>query len=296
MSFTRRLYGVGALFWGLASYLGWQARIKSASYEDMFAIRQCAESQPDRRFIPLTGAANFRHIGSYKTQDGRCVRDGAVYRSDNLSRLTDADLADLTHLEIRLICDLRNPDERRRHPDRVPEGAMIRHIPVAKNTTVNIATLFARHRLDRILKWHYRHMIIDRGAPAIGDVLKHVTDPANLPMIIHCTGGKDRTGIVIALLLHICGVPRATIVSDYTLTNHTIEQLLTVYRTTIHRYHLTSILKAEQLYPMLSARAELIEHALDHIETTYGSVDHYLQGPVELTPTDMVAIRENLLI
>ena len=288
-------YGLGASLASLSGYLWWQARIKPVSYDEMFAVQESAESYLDRRIVSLSGAANFRDIGGYSTRDGQSVAWDKIYRSDDLSNLTDADFATLNDLNIRLFCDLRSPGEIRRHPNRLPENGFTRHIPIFTNDPVNVGILFIRHRLDRIFKWHYRAMIIDQGASAIGEILKLATDPANLPLVIHCTSGKDRTGIVVALLLHICGVPRATIVSDYTLTNRTIEHFLAVYRAAVHRYPLARILKIEQLYPILSARAELIDHALDHIDATYGSMDDYLRGPVGLTDEDRAAIRSNLL-
>ncbi|MBN1564888.1 MAG: tyrosine-protein phosphatase [Anaerolineae bacterium] len=293
---NRLFYGVGASVLSLGGYLWWQSQIQPAPYDEMFAVQEHPESQLTRRFIPLSGAVNFRDIGGYTAQDGRRVAWGRVYRSNDLSALTDADVVALTDLHIRTICDLRSPAETLRFPNRVPEGVNVRHIPIFTRDPLSISLLFLRHRLDPIFKWHYRAMIIDEGAAALGAVLKLAADPAHLPLVVHCTSGKDRTGVVTALLLHICGVPRATIVADYMLTNRTIEDFLATYRATMHRYPIARLLKIEQLYPILSARAELIEHALDHITATYGSLDAYLRGPVGLTEAELDAIRANVLV
>jgi protein-tyrosine phosphatase len=75
-----------------------------------------AQGVDERRHIALTGAPNFRDIGGYRTADGRTVRWGQVYRSGQLSALTDIDYERLVQLGISVICDLRDDDERRDAP------------------------------------------------------------------------------------------------------------------------------------------------------------------------------------
>jgi protein-tyrosine phosphatase len=248
------------------------------------------------RVLPLEGAVNFRDLGGYDTTDGRRVAWGRVYRSDELYRLTDADRVMIRELGVKLIVDLRSDSEVADRPDRAPEGVAYRRMPVyGRNPIGALRILFVRHRLDPAFKRLYRDTIIDEGAPVFGDVLRLVADPTNLPLVWHCTSGKDRTGIAAALLLHICGVPRDTIIVDYTLTNLYADKFLAVLREAFSAIRTPPGVKIEQLYPFLSARPELIEHAFAHIESTYGSVDDYLRGPVGLTAGDLAAIRRNLL-
>ncbi len=248
------------------------------------------------RTLPLEGPQNFRDLGGYTTTDGRRVAWGKVYRADELAGLTDADCALLQALGIRLFCDLRSYAEVQRRPDRVPEGIEYHHLPVfARDPIGRGRVLFMRRRLDDLFKQLYRTSIIDRGAPVLGNVLRLVADPANLPLVFHCTGGKDRTGITAALLLYICGVPRETIMADYTLTNRAAERMLAGL-TAMYGSRTSLGLKPEHLYPLFSARRELIELAFAHIEATYGTVDAYLRGPVGLTEAEIDAIRANLLV
>jgi protein-tyrosine phosphatase len=252
--------------------------------------------QTAERVIPLEGAVNFRDLGGYETSDGKRLAWGKVYRSNELHRLTGNDLVLMHELGIKLWCDLRSYPEVEERPDRVPEGITYRHIPIySKDPIGRLRVIFMRHRLDEVSKRLYRTSIIDEGAAALGGLLKLVADPANLPLVYHCTGGKDRTGVISALLLSICGVPEETIIRDYSLTNLSIEKFLSDIRAAFRGTRPPPGLKLEQFYPLLSARPELIEHAFAHIRTTYGSLQNYLRGPAGLSEAEMRAIRENLL-
>ncbi len=77
-----------------------------------------------KRHVPLDGSFNFRDAGGLETRDGRRMKPGILYRSDELSRLSDGDLERLGGLGLRSICDLRAPGERRRRPDRLPPGGV----------------------------------------------------------------------------------------------------------------------------------------------------------------------------
>jgi protein-tyrosine phosphatase len=248
------------------------------------------------RILPLQGAVNFRDLGGYMTTDGRRVAWGKVYRSDALNHLTENDRAILSELGIKLVCDLRSYPEVEQGPDRLTESITYRHMPIfAQDPLGRARALLMRHRYDAMFKWVYRAHIIDTGAPVLGALLKLAANPDNLPLVIHCMGGKDRTGVASALFLHICGVPRDTIVRDYSLTNLSIERILAVIREAFATRRPTLGFKVEQTYPLLSARPELIETAFAHIEATYGSVDAYLRRAAGLTDDDMAAIRRNLL-
>ena len=293
---------VTLLFLGLAGYLVWQASIEPASYELMFEVLplqgEChtASCQAGQRILALEGAINFRDLGGYRTKDGRCVACGKIYRAGALSRLTNGDLDALQDLGLRLFCDLRSYPEVNAQPDRLPDGAAYLHLPIfGRDPIGRWRVFFQRHRLDLLFESLYSHTIIDKGAPVLGELLRLAVEPANLPLVFHCTSGKDRTGLAAALLLHICGVPRPAIVADYTLTNRSIDRFLAEIRDAFAWVPDLPGFRLEQLYPLFSARAELIERAFDYIEDRYGSVNAYLLGPVGLQETELAAIRSNLL-
>jgi protein-tyrosine phosphatase len=281
----------------LAVYLWWQSSIKPAPFHVMFAVRHGEGSQVDERIIPLEGATNFRDLGGYETVDGRFLAWGRVYRSASLTNLTASDLNTLLERGIHLICDLRTYTEVKEKPDKVPQGVTYRHMPVFPKDPIGImGVVFRRHKLVSIFDRMYRHSIIDNGAIALGNLLKLFTDMDNLPILFHCTSGKDRTGVASALLLYILGVDRETIVADYSLTNLSIERVLENIRVAFSASRPPPGLKLEQMYPILSARPEIIEQAFEYIENNYGSIDRYLRGPVGMNDADFEAIRCNLLV
>ena len=169
------------------------------------------------RHLPLEGAANFRDLGGYEASGGTRLAWGRLFRSDELFRLKEADQQFLSTLDLRTVVDLRSPAEAAKRPDRLPAGSVYFNLPIYLGEAVSRnAVMFFRHRLDRKFKRFYRDTLIDEGAPVFGRLLRLVADPANLPLLFHCTAGKDRTGVAAMLLLHICGVPRQTTSSPIT--------------------------------------------------------------------------------
>lgn len=289
---------VAALVSVAALYMHWQATIKPLPAAVLFeVVTQPGDPAPQNqnRLLPLQGTHNCRDLGGYTTSDGQHVAWGRVYRSDVLDRLTAHDHTLLRERGVRLAVDLRAHSEVARQPDRLPGGMAYRHLPVfARDPLGRRQIMMQRHRLDSMFRQMYHTHIITRGAPVIGAVLKLVADPANLPLLFHCTGGKDRTGVIAALLLHICGVPRATIVADYTLTNRAVPALIDSLQAPFETLPAWLGLRLEQFYPLLSARPAIIEDALEFITMHHGSIDAYLHGPVGLADTDIAAIRDNL--
>lgn len=251
--------------------------------------------------LPLEGALNFRDIGGYRTRDGKTVKYGKLYRSGELTSLTEADLDYLLNtLGVKAVCDLRNPEEVRASPQRFPAGR-VNYLPLpilqgmatAEDGRVAKA-LFSGdvEKIDHAFQQTYITMI-DVSAPYFGRALKLLADPANLPAITHCTAGKDRTGIIVALLLALLNVPDPAIIADYSLSNLAFER---VYQTAKHNKGLTSTgLNPDVLIPILIAKPQWIDGTLRHIQHAYGSVEHYVTTAGGLSATDIQCLKDNFL-
>ena len=124
-------------------------------------------------------------------------------------------------------------------------------------------------------------------------VLRLAADPANRPLVIHCTAGKDRTGLAVALLLLTLGVPEETVVADYTLSNHAFAVLAGRMRPEMARLYALGFGEA-QLQPFLLAEARTLRGALATLRQRYGSVDWYLQR-AGLGDDVVAALRDGLL-
>ncbi len=248
--------------------------------------------------LPLSGAVNFRDLGGYRTIHKRQVKRGLVFRSDHLSRLTAEDQAMLQRLRFKVVCDLRTLQEQQQHPDLLPDDGSIRHLllPV-QAANFDPALAMARLRsgesdwlsLDFFISL-YRQYLEDFG-PTWGQILRLIAVPANLPLVFHCTGGKDRTGICATLLLLTLGVREEDIFRDHDLSNLcNAERLRPIYA----GYAELGI-TPERAAPYLQAPREPLATMLAYLHQSYGTVDQYLLTKAGLDETTLAALRSNLL-
>lgn len=247
----------------------------------------------DGRLIPLEGASNFRDLGGYQTTDGRTVRRGLIYRAGSLARLTDADHAKLTALGLKYVCDLRSDQEVRNLPDRLPQGVRHEHLAIFNENESRVgvkALLFRRHELDRVIAESYTDFMLKEKPQVFGAALRRLADPANLPAVFHCTAGKDRTGIVAALLLMLLGVPDETIIADYSLTNLFYPQIRAATEPLADRLKPLR-LTIDDLQPLMTADPVNMREMLAFIRREYGGIEGYLTGPAGLEPAILETLR-----
>ncbi|MGM9538179.1 MAG: tyrosine-protein phosphatase [Candidatus Onthomonas sp.] len=166
------------------------------------------------KHIPMDGPQNFRDLGGFLNRDGAMVAWNRLYRADGLSGLSDRDEAALRARNVRTIVDLRSTSEQKRMPDRVPEGVQYLSCPMMREnfsfTNQSAALSFAQS-----LKIGYLKMI-QESADLVGRAVLAVMDGLDQGAVVfHCTAGKDRTGVLAAILLLLLGVSEADIVADY---------------------------------------------------------------------------------
>jgi len=185
------------------------------------------------RRVQLEGSVNFRDLGGYRTIDGRRIRWGMVFRSDNLGRLTDRDVVYLEKMGIRLVCDFRTPAEIKKLPDRYPRGGSGKSLKLAiRHGESDPANTFDRIKKGDIDWMTEEFMIegylknIDEFAPLWATFFNTLGEPSNRPFVFHCTGGKDRAGVAAALTLLVLGVPEETVIRDHGLSNLYIAAVL----------------------------------------------------------------------
>ncbi len=167
-----------------------------------------------RRAVQLDGVHNFRDLGGYPALGGR-TRWGLVYRADGLGRLTPADVSILRTRGLGTVIDLRTDAElaaRGRYPVEQHPVAF-HHLPVLDQTwrAENVPEIDNAHDF---LLWAYRDML-RVGSDKIADALRLIAAPDMTPVVFHCAAGKDRTGLVAAMLLAVLGVPDDFIAADY---------------------------------------------------------------------------------
>lgn len=251
------------------------------------------------RRIPMDGPLNFRDLGGYRTADGRRVRWGRLYRSDSLESLSATDLLLLGRLGIRLVCDLRRDEERERAPSRVVglDSIAIENLPVG-GLAAETRTIAKRMMRGEISELSAESMaaiyieILDTYPLTWGGVVSRAAEAENLPLVVHCTAGKDRTGVASALLLRAVGVVEADALDDYELS---------------HRYHSRQVIA--KVRPLLetkgvefakvesyfAASRAVMAATLNGLEDRYGSVEEYLTGPASVDARQLDALRCLLL-
>ena len=246
------------------------------------------------RRIGLNGPVNFRDLGGYRGRDGRTVRWGRVFRSDALL-LDDADLEEFAGLGIRTVYDLRSDTERTNVPNRLPERdapAVVVLPLVGEDPEDNPVGQMDFADGESFLEHLYLH-ILERSAPNFGRILSGLASEEELPAVFHCVAGKDRTGLVAAVLLSVLGVPVDAILDDYELTGR--------YRTTEHvqasvqRLGESTTLAPEVVAGILKAPRWAMQSVLSRIQARHGDFDRYLTGPAGADPEVPGRLRRLLL-
>lgn len=257
-----------------------------------------------QRVISLQGSCNLRDLGGYETMDGRRVRHGHLFRSGVLAYFTDEDLRHLQELNVQVICDLRRAEERADEPTRWPgdtvkirawddEPAMEAKGELAWRDSRSAEQVF------EVMTGLYRTMPLWLEKRLQG-VFESIVN-GEVPLLFHCAAGKDRTGLVAALLLHTLGVPRHTILQDYALTNEAVdlEQFTLAHRKAgmglTDRDHPLLSMPVSVRKALMAAEPSYLSAALEQIEQDYDSIENFLQHKIAVGPELIKDIQRVLL-
>jgi protein-tyrosine phosphatase len=209
-------------------------------------------TDPDpARHLPFEGTRNLRDVGGYPAAGGRRTRWRTLLRSDELTVLTQEAQAELLALGVRQVVDLRWPDELERSPSVFAGSEAVGYtsIPLLDDDPTPYPS-----QVDV-----YRHLF-DARSSELADVVRALLEPDGLPAIIGCAAGKDRTGVAIALLLDLVGVPTSVIVEDYALTAGYFAQPETVVHPPDWRHEPLDLL----------SRPEFMAETLKHLDQAHG--------------------------
>lgn len=255
--------------------------------------------------IELEGAFNFRDFGGYRIQNGSKIKPGLLYRSESLARLTENDLEKIESLGIKVVCDLRTHDEVRKEPDRIPNNSGVKsiHIPMKSkrhNELALIARIFAlvtgkarKMDFEKVLIEIYREFVTDF-TEEFSSILKLITDNNNLPILIHCKGGKDRTGFACALIQLILDTSSELVEQDYLFTNECFEEIKDNYLDRLKYLSIFGVTK-EKLLPFFEARKKYLDAALNQIKVDYGSVCNYTERGLNFSAEDRIRLQKLLI-
>jgi protein-tyrosine phosphatase len=257
------------------------------------------------RVVALEGGHNFREVGGYPTTSGATLRRGVLWRSAGLNRLSEDDSRTIRALGIRTIADLRSAHERTTLPTPTALSQGLTMLSWSREggdesdrSSEEPPSLSGLDRagLRNIVVQLYAN-IAETHARHYGDLYRAIAEGA-APILIHCTAGKDRTGMAVAILLELIGVTREWIVWDYEQTNvHLdlskvdLESAMAVGRSAGWLRALGPVgrellMKADEAYLMA---------AIDAIEARYGSIEGFARQRLDLSDTILHDLRQRLL-
>ncbi len=243
-------------------------------------------SAPERH-VPFDRVFNFRDLGGYATRDGRTLKWRTLFRADGVHRLTVEELAPLG---VRTVLDLRTPLEREERGFFAHDSVGYHHLPILQ-TTWDREAITDEDDAVRFLADRYLEML-DEGRDAIARALHILADPDALPLVFHCAAGKDRTGVVAAIVLDLLAVDDDDIAADYSLSRLGMgrfrEWLLVTYPEAADAM-------SSQPQAFLEAPAEAMHRFLDGLRARFGSVHAYVEH-LGVEPDVLAAVRSNLLV
>jgi len=266
---------------------------------------------PSPPFTHVPGLANFRDAGGYSIEGkpGKIVRRGVVYRSAEFAQLQDEGVAVLRPLGITHVFDLRSVTELAKtgsQPPKTWEGAARVFAPVFLNKDYSPEALALRFRNysegpEGFVK-AYSAILASAAEPdhpyaPFRTILEHIasspTPPA--PFLVHCSAGKDRTGVLVAIVLALCGVAETTIALEYSLTDLGLApRKEAIVRRLMAGDELFG--DRERAERMVSARKENMLGTLAFIRERYGSVESYVVDHLGVSPVAVERIREKLVV
>ena len=238
------------------------------------------------------GCLNVRDLGGLPTEEGGRIRGGVVVRSDNVRRLTDEGWRALERHGVVRIVDLRWPEEQAEDPPRELEIEIV-HVPVLGEgfDAEYVAQLDEHlHRVgEPVEHYAWSHLdFLERYRERFGFAIAAIAE-ADGTVVVHCHGGKDRTGLVSALLLRLAGVGLETIGQDYAASGPNLESMWAQWIDDAE----DDVERAKRVL-LSTTPAEGIVRVVSEIERRYGGVEGYLRA-AGLTDAQLDRLRERLV-
>ena len=239
--------------------------------------------------LAIDGLVNIRDLGGLVTHDGKVVLHGKVFRSDNPRSLTEVGHGQFhERVAPRTVIDLRMALEVEREGYDLGPDVRVVNCPMTPQSGINQEQIDAG-MCDNLIDDYMRQ--IDVNGAYVAEALREIADPAHQPVVLHCTAGKDRTGITVAMLLDILGVSHRLIAADYHVTTKNMA-------TTIERIRSAPVFKENGLaYApdwIFASDTETMLAFLERMTAQYGGAEAWARAQ-GITPAEIAGLRASLL-
>jgi protein-tyrosine phosphatase len=224
--------------------------------------------------LALSGEDNYRDLGGIVTKNGKSVKWGFLFRSGDLSKLTDSDKNYISSTGTVNLIDFRDETEKVKAPDKVPSGITTIALPIYDQSFSESQATYWLITQDSValdtMLIHANRLFVTDFQTEYSDFLKLLESGDKT--VFHCSAGKDRAGFASALLLSALGIEREVIIDNYLESNQYLAQSNEQTINLVNGYGMNG----ELLRPVLEVRREYIETAFDVIDNQYGGIDNYL--------------------
>ena len=255
----------------------------------VFSCKTYVYSQPefsnlaDKNQIEIKKVNNFRFLGGLKNSEGKILKDSLIYRSANLHQLKSGSFDDFEKLKINKVIDLRTKQEIAKETDHLPNHIIYKNYPAFedKNDEVKDAKKLAlkgkisKGDADKRMMRFYTDYVSEN-PEVIKKIITEILN-ADKPVLYHCTAGKDRTGMITALILKILKFDNVVVFDEYLVSNNLRQNLIAKRLGLANTFHF--------VYPKLDIgviektswiERNYLQAAFDEIDKKYGSMDDYI--------------------
>lgn len=261
-----------------------------------------ARSELPRRFIPIEGSLNLRDFGGYHTENGRQVATGKLFRGGNMAEIPEHAHDDFAALDIGVICDLRSEEEANNAP--TPAGGPFScrvHIPIWPGSSTQFQDSIRGERKpdrDDFINFMSRvtREIARDHVEAYKQLMRELVNTER-GFLLHCSAGKDRTGIGAALILTLLGVNRQIIIHDYLVSNEAEELFIRMRARMgpkVGEKDLPHEVDDEIIRILSGVREEYLHGAFEEIDEHYGGIHGYMEA-IGISAADEQHLKDRLL-
>jgi len=241
---------------------------------------------------------NFRDIGGIVTDRDKQIKDGIIFRSANLDRISRSDIKKLQLLNIRTIIDLRASYEYKKQKRTIDHiNCLSLPLDFEQTTREKLKPYLFKKNSEEIISEISSSLyleILDAAQAIIKNVLEILLSAEHCPVLIHCQAGKDRTGIICALILLALGTDRQSIIGDYLKSN---EALLPFFKKMLFTRKILTLgfFPSGTILYAITVRQRNIESVLDRVNDHYGGIEAFL-GSSGFEAEKLMKLRERLIV